>query len=63
MAKSDPIRKQIAAQEKIGDEAFHALNDADDALAKVEERERRRATRRPSSDSMAGRVAAARERI
>lgn len=45
MPKSDPIRRQVEAQAAISDEAFHALNDADDALARSEERNRRRTTR------------------
>lgn len=63
MPKSDPIRKQLAAQERIADEAHAAIVAADDALAEVEHRERRRATRRPADGSMAAQVAAAREQM
>lgn len=60
MAKSDPIRKQLDAQQRIADEAHAALNGADDALAEAEDRQSRRVTRRPAAGSMAARVAAAR---
>jgi hypothetical protein len=63
MAISDPIRKQLEAQERIADEAHAALTAADDALAEAEARERRRATRRPSQGTMAAQVAAARGRM
>lgn len=62
MAKSDPIRTQLDAQQRIADEAHHALVAADDALAVAEDRERRRATRRPDTNSFVGRVAAMRGR-
>ena len=63
MAKSDPIRKQLTAQQRIADETIQAINAADDALAVAEDRERRRATRRPAAGTMAAQVAAARERF
>lgn len=65
MPKSDPIRTQLTAQERIADEAHAALTAADDALALAEERARRVCcdTRRARDHTAAGRVAAIRERM
>ena len=45
MPKVDAIRKQVETQRRIADETNAALQAAEDALSKVEDRESRRSSR------------------
>jgi len=48
--RAETLKKQVSTHAKIGDEATAALLEAEDALAGVEDRESRRASRSRVAD-------------